>query len=115
MAKSSKGAIVELPTAGSGGPAMNIMVPIEGATYLMGSDDSRDERPIHRVTIDGFRMDTTQVTQGDYEELMRVNPSFFQGDPMRPVENVTWWMPSSTATSGACATGSNLFTAIRAC
>src|SRR4051812_23000328 len=67
------------------------MVPIEGATYLMGSDDSRDERPIHRVTIDGFRMDTAQVTQGDYEELMRVNPSFFTGDPMRPVENVTWW------------------------
>jgi formylglycine-generating enzyme required for sulfatase activity len=67
------------------------MVEIQAATFLMGSDDSRDERPIHRVSIDGFLIDVTQVTQADYEALMGVNPAHFKGDAHRPVENVTWY------------------------
>src|SRR5689334_11412031 len=67
------------------------MISIEGASFWMGSDDSRDERPIHRVTIDGFFIDETEVTQADYETLMGVNPSHFKGDATRPVENVTWY------------------------
>jgi formylglycine-generating enzyme required for sulfatase activity len=37
---------------------------IEGATFMMGSDDSRDERPIHRVTIDGFLIERIGRTKG---------------------------------------------------
>jgi hypothetical protein len=31
-----------------------------------------------------------EVTQAEYEKVMGINPSLFQGDPRRPVENVTW-------------------------
>jgi formylglycine-generating enzyme required for sulfatase activity len=36
-------------------------------------------------------MDTTEVTQVDYQALMLVNPSYFTGDSLRPVETVTWF------------------------
>ena len=51
---------------------------------------TQDEQPVHSVTVSAFYMDTTDVTQGDYQALMRVNPSRFTGNPQRPVENVSW-------------------------
>ena len=34
-----------------------------------GNDPMADARPIHRVYVDGFWMDTTEVTNGQYEEF----------------------------------------------
>jgi formylglycine-generating enzyme required for sulfatase activity len=75
------------------------MVGIAGGTFQMGqpnpdiggADASADEQPAHTVKVSSFYMDTTEVTQGDYQTLMGVNPSSFTGDARRPVENVTWF------------------------
>jgi formylglycine-generating enzyme len=58
------------------------MVWIPGGEFSMGCDDPRerpcggpdamhDARPIHRVLVDGFWMDRTEVTNGQYEEFAK--------------------------------------------
>ena len=58
------------------------MVWIPGGEFSMGSDDPRgsicggpdampDARPIHRVSVDGFWMDQTEVTNGQFEKFAR--------------------------------------------
>jgi len=39
----------------------------------------------------GFYMQTTEVTQAQWQALMGNNPSSFTGDATRPVERVSWW------------------------
>lgn len=65
-------------------------------TFTMGSpaDEyarSENERQ-HQVTLtQGFYMQTTEVTQGQWEQLMGSNPSFFQNCGQDcPVEQVSW-------------------------
>jgi formylglycine-generating enzyme required for sulfatase activity/serine/threonine protein kinase len=49
------------------------------------------ERPRHRVRITKpFYLCATEVTQRQYERVMMRNPSYFKGDPQRPVEMVSW-------------------------
>ena len=49
------------------------------------------ELPQHRVRITKpYRLGVTEVTQEQYQRVMGVNPSKFQGDPNRPVEQVSW-------------------------
>ena len=64
---------------------------------LHGGDDAwyRDhlpgEGPQHRVRITKpYWMGATHVTQEEYLRVMGSNPSKFQGDPKRPVEQVSW-------------------------
>jgi formylglycine-generating enzyme required for sulfatase activity len=48
------------------------------------------EEPVHEVTLSkGFYLQTTEVTQRQWEAVMGTNPSYFKG-PDRPVENVSW-------------------------
>jgi formylglycine-generating enzyme len=45
------------------------MVWINGGTFLMGADNDqglKDEHPKHRVTVDGFWMDATEVTNAQF-------------------------------------------------
>jgi len=70
------------------------MIPIEAGSFLMGTKEGGfdDERPQHKVTISRFFMAETQVTQAQYKELMKENPSSAKGDGLeRPVESVTWF------------------------
>lgn len=49
------------------------MVWIPGGEYQMGSDGSYarpDERPAHRVDVDGFWMDTTEVTNDQFAKFV---------------------------------------------
>ena len=66
---------------------------ISAGTFQMGSTSgSSDERPVHSVTITrSFYMQRTEVTQGQWREIMGTNPSNFSscGD-LCPVERVTW-------------------------
>lgn len=67
------------PTAAPG-PAPAGMVWIPGGEFSMGSDiqsdtlcalpgTSSDSSPVHRVFVDGFWMDTTEVTNGQFEKF----------------------------------------------
>ncbi len=67
------------------------MVLVPAGRFLMGSGHVSDELPTHIDSISSFHMDATEVTQGDYDTLMGVNPSDFTGDPRQPVEEVTWF------------------------
>ncbi len=69
-------------TADPPGPAPDGMVWIPGGEFSMGAGDppdmddvgmkaTSDSRPIHRVYVDGFWMDTTVVTNKQFEAFVR--------------------------------------------
>ncbi len=69
-------------------------VKIDPGTFLMGSPDYEFERESdeaqHPVEItQAYYLQTTPVTQRQWQEIMGNNPSDFK-DPDRPVENVSW-------------------------
>ncbi len=71
-------------------------VYIPPGTFMMGSPEDEPWRSknetLHQVTLTrGFYMQTTQVTQGQWEAVMGNNPSHFkdEGDNC-PVEKVSW-------------------------
>jgi len=69
-------------------------VLIPAGTFMMGSpkDEPKryDDERRHRVTITkAFYMQTTEVTQKQWETVMGNNPSRFKGDNL-PVEKVSW-------------------------
>lgn len=67
------------------------MVAIPAGTFMMGKTGIQYAEPVHQVTLSAFWMDITEVTQKDYLALMHFNPSYYQGDVNRPVEQVTWY------------------------
>lgn len=53
-------------------PAHRNMTYVEGGTFRMGSDEHYlEEAPAHRVTVDGFWIDSTPVTNRQFEEFVR--------------------------------------------
>jgi len=54
--------------------------------FHMGKADSRYQVLLTR----SYYLQTTPVTQGQWRMVMGVNPSHFQGDEWRPVEQVSW-------------------------
>jgi len=71
-------------------------VYIEPGTFMMGSPEDEPGRfsreTQHQVTLtQGYHMQTTPVTQGQWEAVMGDNPSYFDecGDDC-PVERVSW-------------------------
>jgi formylglycine-generating enzyme required for sulfatase activity len=48
----------------------------------------KDEKPAHEVCLDGFWMGKTEVTQGQWKQIMGNNPAKFQKGDNYPVENV---------------------------
>ena len=73
------------------------MVHIPAGSFTMGcsagdSECGDNEKPAKQVTLTkGFNMDTTEVTQGEYERVMGKNPSYFKDCGADcPVEQVSW-------------------------
>ncbi|MBI4751133.1 MAG: SUMF1/EgtB/PvdO family nonheme iron enzyme [Acidobacteria bacterium] len=65
-------------------------VLIPAGEFQMGSTQSDDEKPVHKVKIsEGFYLGKYEVTQAEWEGVMGNNPSNFKGDRL-PVENVSW-------------------------
>ena len=67
---------------------------IEGGEFLMGCGESdigcnNDEKPAHKVRVDGFWLGKYEVTQAQWQKIMGSNPSTFKGED-RPVETVSW-------------------------
>src|SRR4051812_18762665 len=54
------------------GPAPEGMVWIPGGEFAMGSDEPNfaDARPVHRVRVDGFWMDRTEVTNEQFARFI---------------------------------------------
>ncbi|MEK7432131.1 MAG: bifunctional serine/threonine-protein kinase/formylglycine-generating enzyme family protein [Cyanobacteriota bacterium] len=76
------------------------MVYVEGGSFKMGSNQFLDTKPIHNVTLKSFYISKYQVTQKEYQDLMKTNPSYFQRDNLipssynkdfLPVECVSWF------------------------
>jgi len=85
------------------------MLPVAGGESTMGADDAgeRDERPAHKVTIPGFLLDKTEVTNSAYLECVKSgsckpfrqdvaksmkagSEQSFRG-PEQPVVGVSWF------------------------
>lgn len=66
------------------------MVLLPAGEFEMGSALGRDdEKPPHRVRLDAFLIDRTEVTQEQYERLKLPNPSKLKG-PSLPVHMMSW-------------------------
>lgn len=63
---------------------------IPAGAFMMGSNESDDEKPVHRVTVGEFAMMTTEVTQALWRAVMGTNPSYFSGCDQCPVEQVSY-------------------------
>jgi len=77
-----------------GGVLFN-MVWVEGGTFRMGATSEQvsgawdNEKPVHSVTLSGYYIGKTVVTQALWEAVMGSNPSYWKGDNL-PVERVSW-------------------------
>lgn len=67
------------------------MALIPAGEFIMGDDKGdADEKPAHKVQVGAFHIDSREVSQENYESLMKQNPSKFKG-PDKPVEQVDWY------------------------
>jgi len=87
---------IKVEIENSKGMPLNLIPP---GRFAMGSPEGeagtpRSEMPQHEVEISKpWYIGTTEVTQAQYERVMKNNPSKFrqmEGDPDAPVEHVTW-------------------------
>jgi len=70
------------------------MMFIKGGCFQMGSLSGMglpDEKPERRVCLDDFWLDRYEVTQKQFSNMLRSNPSRFRGCENCPVENVSWF------------------------
>jgi formylglycine-generating enzyme required for sulfatase activity len=66
-----------------------VMVSIPAGTFSMGQ--KKMSEPVHTVTLSAFEMSEYEITQGQYKAITGLTPSYFTGDDMLPVEQVSWW------------------------
>lgn len=88
------------------------MVRVEGGTFTMGAsgndvEASDDEYPAHIVTLSPYYICTTEVTQQLWRAVMGSNPSYFTGNLLCPVEEVSWIMCQQFITKLNEMTGQN--------
>ena len=72
-----------------------VFVWVPGGCYDMGCGDwtdtcGSDEFPVHEVCVDGFWIGKYEVTQGQWQQIMGSNPSYFKSGDNYPVERVRW-------------------------
>jgi formylglycine-generating enzyme required for sulfatase activity len=73
-------------------PAGFVLIP--GGSFMMGSPENEPERDDdetrHQVMLSPFYIGKYEVTQKEFWEVLRINPSNLRGDNL-PVENVNWY------------------------
>ncbi len=85
--------IVQKELIALSGPAKikQSLVALKGGCFKMGSEKGNlDERPVHEVCLDPFKIDKYEVTQADFQKVMGTNPSQYTGAEL-PVDSVTWF------------------------
>ena len=75
-------------------PNARVFVRIEPGMFTMGSTSewaTEFEEPEREVTLTRpFEIQTTEVTQAQYQEVMDDNTALFGGCPLCPVERIKW-------------------------
>jgi formylglycine-generating enzyme required for sulfatase activity len=71
------------------------MVFIPGGLFLMGSKFNKDEKPKHKVAVDGFYLDKYEVTVAQFRKFCRAKRRKMPKQPYwnnenHPVVNVNW-------------------------
>jgi len=71
------------------------LVYVPSGCYEMGCGDwmdecKEDEKPAHKVCLDGFYIGRYEVTQGQWQKIMGENPSDYKAGENHPVEMVSW-------------------------
>ncbi len=97
-------ATTNLPASTGPGASASVagMIYIPGGEFMMGRDDGTEyERPAHKVTVEAFYIDKTEVTNEQYAECVRqrrcsppsywVNGTYREGEANLPVVNVSWY------------------------
>jgi len=51
------------------------MILLEAGCFQMGSEEFVSEEPIHNVCVSDFYLDKFEVTQKNFERVMKFNPS----------------------------------------
>ena len=88
-----------LPATFTGEKDAELMVLVPAGYFLMGSEEeSDDEKPVHRVFLDAFYIDTAEVSCARYERFLRDtgHPPHQLWDPEHdrpedPVVGVSWY------------------------
>ena len=58
---------------------------------MMGKENGdNDESPAHKVSLTGFIIDKFEVTHDMFIKAELPNPSHWQDDPKKPVEQIRW-------------------------
>ena len=80
------------------------MIPVEGGTFMMGNNaGSKDEKPVHKVTLNSFYIGEYEVTLKDFRKFVNATgyktdaeqPDTFRrkhGLPPRGINNGSWKM-----------------------
>mgnify|MGYP003298738549 CR=1 FL=1 len=78
------------------------MIMVKGGTFKMGAQSNKknsdnynkeadcSESPVHSVNLRDYYIGETLVTQELWTAVMGKNPSSFEYNPQKPVENVSW-------------------------
>jgi sulfatase modifying factor 1 len=75
-------------------PEISGMAFVEGGCFRMGdrfNEGYEDEKPVHKVCLEDYYMDITEVTQKQYTALIGGNPSVHSNCPNCPVDSVSWF------------------------
>jgi len=57
------------------------MVTINSGSFLMGSNNGYlDEKPVHEVNLQSFKIDRYEVTYQEYQEFLKNNPAWRKGN-----------------------------------
>jgi len=81
------------------GPAPEGMVWVPGGEFAMGSDfrlARPDEQPIHRVRVDGFWIDQTEVTNAEFREFVDATGYVTVAEKAPEVEEIMAQLPPGT-------------------
>jgi formylglycine-generating enzyme len=74
------------------------MIRIKAGCFMMGTnqdaiyeddDNNYREKPAHKVCLDGFHIDTYEVTQKKWDTVMKMNRSVFH-HPEQPITHIYW-------------------------
>ena len=77
------------------------MVWIPGGEFIMGTDDPESyepERPAHRVRVNGFWMDITEVTNADFKKFVDATGYITTAEKKPQWDELKKQLPPGTAT-----------------